>query len=151
MIICTRTDSENVDFRKLVEELDADLIIRDGKDHSFYAQFNEIDTIKYVIVAYENETPLGCGALKEYSPDTMEIKRMYVPPARRGTGIATAILKELEQWTLELKRSKCILETGNKQPEAIRLYKKNAYHIIPNYEQYENVKSSICFEKMLIN
>jgi putative acetyltransferase len=144
-----RTDSDNEDFRNLVKELDAELAIRDGKDHLFYAQYNRIDTIKHVIVAYENKIPVGCGAIKIFSPGIMEVKRMYVPPLQRGKGIASGILKELEGWVRELKFSKCILETGIKQPEALMLYKKCGYTVIPNYGQYENVKTSVCFEKSI--
>ena len=149
MINCIRTDSVNEDFRKLVEELDADLRIRDGEDHAFFAQFNKLDTIKQVVVAYDNKTPVGCGAIKAYSPNTMEVKRMYVPSERRGQGIASTILKELERWTVESGCTKCRLETGVKQPEAIGLYNKNGYKRIPNFGQYENVESSVCFEKEL--
>ena len=146
---CIRTNSEDPDFRKLVEELDAELRIRDGDEHSFYAQYNKIDMIRHVILAYEDITPVGCGAIKEYTNDTMEVKRMFVPPGKRGEGIATMILKELEAWALELKFTKCILETGVKQTEAVRLYEKNYYKRIPNFGQYENVENSICFEKKL--
>ncbi len=149
MIHFIRTDSDNKFFQALVRELDADLKIRDGEDHSFYSQFNKIDKIKYAIVAFDNEMPVGCGAIKELSKDAMEVKRMYVPPVRRGQGIAGKILKELENWAFELNYTKCLLETGKKQPEAIALYKKNGYQIIPNYGQYENVENSVCFEKIL--
>jgi putative acetyltransferase len=149
MIQFIRTDSENKFFQALVRELDADLKIRDGEDHSFYSQFNKIDKIRHAIVAFDNEIPVGCGAIKELSIDSMEVKRMYVPPSKRGTGIATAILKELENWASELKYTKCLLETGKKQPEAIELYKKNGYRIITNYGQYEHVENSVCFEKIL--
>jgi putative acetyltransferase len=149
MINFIRTNSENKYFQELVRELDADLRIRDGEDHSFYSQFNKIDKIRHAIVAFDNEVPIGCGAIKELSNNSMEVKRMYVPPNRRGTGIATAILKELENWASELKYTKCQLETGKKQPEAIELYKKNGYRVIPNYGQYENVENSFCFEKIL--
>jgi putative acetyltransferase len=149
MIHFIRTDSDNKFFQALVRELDADLKIRDGEDHSFYSQFNKIDKIKFVIVAFDNEMPVGCGAIKELSKDAMEVKRMYVPPVRRGQGIAGKILKELENWANELNYTKCLLETGKKQPEAIALYKKNGYQIIPNYGQYENVENSVCFEKIL--
>ena len=144
-----RTNSENEDFQKLVRQLDTDLKIRDGEENLFYAQFNKIDKIKFVIVAYENEIAVGCGAIKEYLPDTMEVKRMYVVVDRRGKGIASNILKELEKWAMELNYDKCLLETGKKQPEAIELYKKNGYQIIPNFGQYENVENSICFKKIL--
>jgi putative acetyltransferase len=149
MITYTRTDAANKDFRQLVAELDKDLSIRDGADHSFYAPFNMIDTIKYAIVAHDSETPVGCGAIKEYAADAMEVKRMFVLPHRRGQGIATAILKELELWASEIGYKNCLLETGYKQPEAIALYKKSDYRIIPNYGQYEGVQNSVCFEKKL--
>jgi putative acetyltransferase len=150
MIHCIKTNSEHEDFRKLVKELDADLKIRDGADHSFYDQFNKIDKIKYAIVAYDREFPVGCGAIKAYSPNSMEVKRMYVLPERRGQGIASIILRELEEWAVGLNYRKCLLETGKRQPEAIELYKKNGYGIIPNFGQYENVENSICFEKVLV-
>lgn len=149
MIKITRTDSSNKDFQKLVVELDKDLAIRDGDDHAFFAQYNKIDQIKHVVLAYNGTEAIGCGAIKEYTTKTMEIKRMYVPPEKRGQGIASLILKELEAWASELNYEKCILETGYAQPEAIRLYEKNFYTVIPNYGQYEGVELSVCFEKVL--
>lgn len=149
MIKCIRTTSDNKDFQQLVKALDADLRIRDGEEHSFYAQFNKIDALKYVIVAYDDDTAVGCGAIKDYSRDTLEVKRMYVSENKRGQGVASTVLKELEKWAVELNYSKCVLETGKKQPEAIALYKKNNYNIIPNYGQYKNVENSVCFEKKL--
>jgi putative acetyltransferase len=149
MITLTRTNSDNTDFQALVRELDIDLKIRDGEDHAFFAQYNKIDMIKYVVVAYDGNEPVGCGAVKQYDEDTMEVKRMFVPLHRRGQGIASLVLQELEKWTKELNFKKCILETGEKQPEAIQLYKKNQYAIIPNFGQYAGVESSVCFEKEL--
>ena len=147
MIKITRTNSENPDFIELVKYLDADLAERDGKDHPFYALFNKIDKLKYVIVAYENSKPVGCGAMKEYKQGIVEIKRMYTLPEKRGKGIASKILYELEIWAVELDYDKCILETGKKQPEAVKLYKKNGYRSIPNYGQYAGIENSLCFEK----
>ena len=149
MIEVIRTDSSNQDFINLVKHLDADLAERDGKEHSFYAQFNKIDKIKHVVIAYENSRPVGCGAIKEYAPSIMEVKRMYTPPESRGRGVASKVLTELETWAAEMSYEKCILETGKKQPEAIGLYKKNGYTLIPNYGQYAEVENSVCFEKLL--
>ena len=144
-----RTDSANPDFIDLVRRLDAELAIRDGDDHAFYAQFNKIDRIRYAVVAYAQGRPVGCGAIKEYEPAVMEIKRVYVSPENRGKGIAARILAELEAWTAELSGKKCILETGQGQPEAIELYRRNGYTVIPNYGQYAGVENSVCFEKAL--
>jgi GNAT superfamily N-acetyltransferase len=131
-----------------VKFLDAELAVADGEEHLFYSQFNKLDKIRYVVLAFEDEKAVGCGALKEYDSNTMEIKRMFVSTSGRGRGIATGILTELEKWAHELSFGKCILETGKKQPEAIGLYKKNGYTLIPNYGQYEGIENSLCFEKV---
>lgn len=149
MIKLIRTDSQNPDFIALVKYLDAELAERDGSDHSFYGQFNTIDKIKHAVVAYDNDQPIGCGAIKEYASDTMEVKRMYTSPGGRGKGIATTVLTELETWAAELSYERCILETGKRNPEAIALYKKSGYTLIPNYGQYAGVENSVCFEKEL--
>lgn len=145
-----RTDSDNSDFRALVGLLDQDLQIRDGDAHPFYAQFNKIDKIRYVIVAYENDQAVGCGAIKEYESGVAEVKRMFVKPEWRGQEIAKRILSELETWANELNFSECILETGKNQPEAIGLYQKSGYQKIPNYGQYEGSELSVCMKKLLL-
>ena len=144
-----RTDSLNNHFKELVKLLDADLAIRDGADHAFYAQFNKIDLIQHVIVAYENEAPVGCGAFKKYDDTSAEIKRMYVLPQHRNKGIAASVLQQLEQWAKEEGFQSTVLETGLKQPEAIRLYEKSGYSRIPNYGQYAGIENSVCMKKEL--
>ena len=142
-----RTTSENPDYQKLVVLLDATLKILDGDDHAFYAQYNKSDAIKNVVVFYENNQPLGCGAFKFYENKTVEIKRMYVLPEQRGKGIAGQILNELEKWAKELNYKSCVLETGIMQVDAIGLYQKAGYQVIPNYGQYEGVENSVCMQK----
>ena len=144
-----RADSSHPDFVSLVRMLDLELADRDGEDHSFYAQYNKIEAIKHVVLTYIDQEPLGCGALKQFGPSTMEVKRMYVPPSGMKKGIASKVLSELELWALELSCTKCVLETGKRQPEAIALYHKNGYTQIPNYGQYAGMENSICFEKKL--
>jgi putative acetyltransferase len=145
----SRTNSNNADFIELVKHLDAELANRDGNEHSFYAQFNKIDSLKHVVIAYENELHVGCGAIKEISAGIMEVKRMYTLPTHRSKGVASLILKELERWAIELNCKTCILETGRRQPEAIRVYEKNGYKYIENYGQYKGVENSVCFQKQL--
>jgi len=144
-----RTDASNEDFKSLVIKLDAELSIRDGDDHDFYHQFNGSDQIKFVIVAYIHNTTVACGAIKQYDQETMEIKRMYVPLEHRRFGYALQILMALEAWAKELGFTKCILETGHAQPEAIALYRKAEFKIIDNYGQYAGVENSICFGKYI--
>ena len=121
MLNLTRTTSENQDFINLVKLLDADLKIRDGKDHEFYAQINKTAILNNVIVCYQNDIAIGCGAFRKIDDKTLEIKRMFVNPDYRGKGIASKILSELELWTSELNYFQIILETGINQPEAISL------------------------------
>ena len=144
-----RTTSENLDFQKLVKQLDAYLAIMDGDEHSFYDQYNKIDLLKNCIVIFEDETAVACGAIKAFDEQSMEIKRMFTLPEMRGKGIASKILNQLENWTKELGFSKTILETGIKQTEAIALYEKCGYKIIPNYGQYSGIENSVCYEKIL--
>ncbi|WP_316802354.1 GNAT family N-acetyltransferase [Pedobacter nototheniae] len=144
-----RTNSDNADFRQLVALLDQDLALRDGDEHAFYAQFNKVDAIKEVVVAYQNETPVGCGAIKPFSATEAEVKRMFVHPDNRNKGIAAKIVTELENWATEIGFSATMLETGKKQPEAIALYQKAGYSIIPNYGQYIGVANSVCMSKTL--
>jgi GNAT superfamily N-acetyltransferase len=149
MITIKRTNSDDPNFQELVKLLDLELQERDGEEHLFYATLNKTNTLNYVVVAYDQDKPIGCGALRAYSKDIMEVKRMFVPLNKRGQGIASTILSSLETWCRELDIKKCILETGKNQPEAIALYKKNHYNIIPNFGKYEGVENSVCFEKKL--
>ena len=145
-----KTDSTSSDFQQLVQLLDADLKFRDGDDHSFYAQFNKITHIKNVIVCYIDDYAVGCGAFKAFDDDAVEIKRMFVRPEFRGRGLGMEILRALEIWAAESGYSSCVLETGKKQPEAIQLYQKAGYGIIPNYGQYMGIENSVCMRKLLI-
>lgn len=149
MIEFIRTQTSQPDFINLVSELDAYLTQTDGDEHEFYHQFNGLSDIRYAIVGYENRQPIACGAIKEIDADTMEVKRMYTKPTHRGLGIASKLLEQLELWAKEMGYKTCRLETGNRQLEAVQLYKKNKYRVIPNYAQYIGVKNSICFEKTL--
>lgn len=144
-----RTTSENPDFQKLVKQLDAYLAIIDGDEHGFYDQYNKIDSLKNCIVIFDNEEAVAIGAIKEFDKQSMEVKRMFTLPEKRGKGLASAILKELEIWTKELGYERTILETGKRQTEAVALYQKCDYKVIPNYGQYTGVENSVCFQKNL--
>ena len=150
MTTLLRTDSAHPDFKTLVAKLDAYLAFIDGEDHAFYAQYNKVDLIKHVVVVYEDDIPVACGAIKAYDLNTMEVKRMYTNPESRGKGLASKVIQELEAWAAALGYTKCVLETGIRQPEAISLYQKLGYHSIENYGQYAGVETSVCFEKELL-
>ncbi|MCB0774727.1 MAG: GNAT family N-acetyltransferase [Chitinophagaceae bacterium] len=149
MVQILRINSTNEDFIALVKKLDAELTIIDGDEHAFYDQYNKIHDIKYAVVLYSNGIPVSCGAIKEFTAESVEVKRMYTLPEHRGKGFAVQVLNELEKWAAELGYKKCILETGKRQVDAVRLYEKSGYERIENYGQYAGVENSICFEKEL--
>ena len=143
----TQTNQTSKDFQQLVALLNAELAIRDGDDHAFYHQFNGIESLYHVIVAYNKGQAVGCGAFKARNKQQVEIKRMFVLTAARKKGYATAILKALETWAAEIGFNEAILETGKAQIEALSFYPKQGYVIIPNFTPYENIKNSVCFQK----
>jgi GNAT superfamily N-acetyltransferase len=124
------------------------LVDIDGDEKDFFATFNQI-YINNVVVFYENEIPLGCGAFKEINAETAELKRMFVLPEARARGIASKVLTELENWAKELNYTSCQLETSQKLENAISLYIKFGYENIPNYGQYIGVASSVCMKKVV--
>ena len=149
MINITRTDSANHEFIELVKQLDAYLAVLDGEEHSFYNQYNGIVTLSHVVVVYKDNMAVACGAIKPLTSTAMELKRMYTLPEYRGKKIATQVLNELESWAKELGYQTCNLETGKRMAEAVALYQKCGYRLIPNYGQYIGVDNSVCFEKQL--
>jgi GNAT superfamily N-acetyltransferase len=150
MVALKRTDSNDKDFHSLVELLNKDLLDRYGELQVFYNQFNKIDNIPHVVIAYLDEVPVGCGCFKKFDDRSAELKRMYAREDARGKGVGTAVLTELEKWAAELGYSAMVLEHGNKQPEASRLYQKQGYKVIPNYGQYIGMEeTSICRKKLL--
>ena len=149
-MLIVRTNSANKDFIDLVCLLDKELAKRDGDDHEFYHQFNNIDVLSHALILYESNRPIACGAIKKFDDNSAEVKRMYTCIDARGRGIATQVLIALEEWAKELGFTNTVLETGKRQPEAIALYQKNKYQIIPNYGQYQGIENSVCFKKELI-
>ena len=78
MVTLKRTEADDNDFQSLVVLLDSELRERDGEEHVFYAQFNSLERIRHVVLAYRNGIAVGCGAFRPYDEDTVEIKRMFV-------------------------------------------------------------------------
>lgn len=121
-----RTNSSDLDFIALVDLLNADLAKKDGAKHAYYARFNGIDMLRNVVVAYQENKAVGCGAFKVFEENiSVEIKRMYVLENSRGKGIATFIINELEQWARELDYTKMPIRNWEETTRGCEtLYKK---------------------------
>jgi putative acetyltransferase len=149
MIKIVRTTSESKDFKLLARKLDQELKLIYGSTQEEFDQFNIIDNIETVVVAYTDNNPAGCGCFKIFDHNTVELKRMFVDDQFRGKGIGAAILIELENWAKESRYSSIVLETGTIQIEAVELYKKYGYKVISNFDPYKGNELSICFKKNL--
>src|SRR5258706_9896448 len=149
MLTIKRTDGNNEDFNRLIQQLDHELWTIMNEVQATYDQFNKVPDIKTVVVAYENNVSIGCGCFKKYDNTTVEIKRMFVVPESRGKDVAITVLNELEKWAKELNYVTAILETGKRMIPANRLYKKAGYIITENYGQYIGLVESVCMKKEL--
>lgn len=146
MITLKRTTSDDPEFKKLSALFDEYLVDIDGDERDFFAFYNNVH-LDYVLLVNEGKEAIGCGGFKKFDDTTAEIKRMFVHPDQRGKGIASLILKELENWAHELHYPNFVLETSPKLEAAVALYQKTGYKIIPNFGQYIGVENSICMKK----
>jgi len=102
-------------------------------------------------VAYSDDgTPVGCGGLRRIDETHGEIKRMFVAPSARGSGVSTAVLDALERFGLESGWSRLVLETGAAQPDAIRFYTREGFTPIDRFGYYADSEDSLCYEKTLV-
>ena len=103
-----------------------------------------------VLVIDADGTPLAHAALKELRSD-WEVKRVIVTDGQRGRGIGRALMNHLEQLALAGDAPRLILQTGDRQPDAVALYERVGYTPIPIYEPYvETIPNGFCFEKVLV-
>jgi putative acetyltransferase len=136
MITFQRSDNSNPDFKKFCEELDKEFRVRYPDSQQNFQPNNTVNEFARIIVVYDDKTPIGCGCYRPAREfNAVEIKRMYVRPERRGVGIARMILSELEIWA------------GEEGYEAMALYSRSGYRLIPNYPPYVDVSESICMKK----
>ena len=109
-----------------------------------------VDPLARFVIAYVLGEAVGCGALVTVAPGVGEIKRMWVHPAHRRTGVARRILAALERYAERSDLSCLILETGSRQPEAISLYEGMGFTRTEPYGEYIGNPTSVCYEKKIV-
>lgn len=107
------------------------------------------DITVFFVAREDDGNAVGCGGLRDLGGGAGEVKRMYVDPAWRGSGVAARILRALEEWAREQGWTSLRLETGDRQPDAVRFYTRCGYERIPNFGAYAGLESSWCFERLL--
>lgn len=148
-ITIKRTEANDPDFPYLVSQLTLEIRQIYGDFQVVYDKYNQISHLDTVVIAYVNDAPVGCGCFKKIDSKTAEIKRMYVKPAERKSGIASGVLNELEIWAKEEGYKKVITETAVGLAGSITFLKNHGYQIIANYGPYVKSETSVCFEKRL--
>ena len=142
-------DTADPDFLHLVTLLDRELDQACPQAHQLCEQYNKVDAILAVVLVYQEETPVACGAFKQFDTDTVEIKRVFVQENYRDRGVAKLLLAGLERIAKEMGYSSAVLETGRHLLASVALYSHRDYRIIPNYGPYKQIESSICMKKEL--
>jgi len=149
-ITITHADWDDADATALRTAQRAELDARYGSDdHEPGTAPSSDDIALFLLARSADGAPLGCGGLRSLGETTAEIKRMYVVPAARGTGVSTAVLRALEAEARALGLTELLLETGTEQPDAIRFYEREGYRSIPNFGVYRGSSLSRCYARAL--
>jgi N-acetylglutamate synthase-like GNAT family acetyltransferase len=147
-IIIEKEDINSAEAGKLIDELSDELCnITGNSGRSSFHNSDIVNQRSIFVVAKKDGKAVGCGAFREISEDTAEIKRMYT--RIKSQGIGKSILKYLEAKAKEYGYSRIVLETRICNENAVKFYQNNNYRQINNYGKYENRLEAICFEKMI--
>ncbi len=142
---------DNQDFLMLCGELDCFLNVAIGGEEKRekYKKFNHTDTMDFVAIAYDNDTPAGCGALRKYSEKEVEIKRVFVREEYRGKNVGGKILETLIEQAKRLGFEELVLETGAFLAASVRLYQRYGFERIENYGAYKDMPESLCMGRKI--
>lgn len=128
----------------------AELDARYGSDdHEPGSPPSAADIAVFLVALDACGSPVGCGGLRLLDARSAEIKRMYVVPSARGTGVSTAVLRSLEAEAASLGLTELLLEPGTGQPDAMRFYEREGYAPIPNFGPYRDEPTSRCYARSL--
>jgi putative acetyltransferase len=103
----------------------------------------------FLVLRDDDGRAVGCGGVTRFDDTRAELKRMYVAPEARGHGLGRRLMEELETEARRLGYTSIVLETGDRQPEALGLYASVGFERIPCYPPYDTRALSLCFEKRL--
>ena len=124
-------------------------IVGGRKNREAFIPYNISEAISDVLIAEADGKAVGCGGLKMYSKNDIEIKRLWVEPEYRGKHIASELMERLEDRAEREGCTRLILQTRPQMEEAVSLYTKRGYKRIDNYPPYDKLEGAICFDKRI--
>ena len=150
-IIFRWTDGNDPDFQRFYRLTEAYYSrIAGGKaKRRAFIPFNASWEIPHVLIACQEEWAVGCAGLKRYSETDAELKRLWVEPAFRGRHIAARLMDQIEEKALQMGFRRLILQTRPLMADAVALYEKRGYALIPNYPPYDQLDGAVCYAKAL--
>ena len=135
----------------LIQELDAYLIDLYPAESNHLLDIDSLDQPNVLFCVVRNgEQAVGCGAAVLQPAEYAEIKRMFVRPSQRGRKLGQQILDYLEAQIVARGVAVARLETGVSQPEALALYERSGYRLIPPFGDYWEDPLCVFYEKQLI-
>jgi putative acetyltransferase len=103
----------------------------------------------YLVAARVHGTLVGVGGLELQAEGVGELKRFFVAPSHRGTGVADALLNALVDYARTHELDLVRLETGDKQRAAIAFYRRHGFVEIPRFGPYVSSQTSVCMQRRL--
>jgi GNAT superfamily N-acetyltransferase len=140
---------EATDVQVLIAALDDDLAQRYPNPEDNFTDFGPADGEGALFVARLDGEAVGCGGVRLRSPGVAEVKRMYVRPDVRGQGIGRQLLAAIEGAARDLGAIRLVLETGERQHEAVALYEASGFARVPCFDEYASAPLSLCLAKDL--
>jgi GNAT superfamily N-acetyltransferase len=141
---------DDPEVQKLVSDALADLAVRyggSGDDTPVAATDFEPPAGQFLVAVADGEL-IGCGGWRAHGADA-ELKRMYTAPTARGRGVARRVLAAVEASARAHGCRRLILETGDKQPEAVGLYTSSGYELIDNFGYYRDEPGVLSYGRVL--
>ncbi len=140
-------DAGNKDYLMLAQKLDEYYFTLVGDVQLRYAEANRPENMACLIVAYDNEIPIGCGCWKRVNQTTAEVKRIFIMPEYRRQGVASAIIRKLEGSIAQAGYCHSILETARTTNDSKALYLSLGYQEIDYFGSPAGAENCLCFEK----
>jgi GNAT superfamily N-acetyltransferase len=137
--------------QELVEAVQQEYVVRYGGRDAMEVDPGEVLPPRgLLLVAEVDGVPVGCGAWRVHAPGTVEVKRMYVAPAARRRGVADRVLAALESSARVAGHRRVVLNTGDRQPEALALYARAGYTPVAGYGVYADAPGAVFLGKALV-